>query len=72
VSQVITVFNFNFILNLCLFMFTHALLGFIICLFSLGSIDEALWFLEKCVIDAAERDEAMSEILVPIIEHVIS
>jgi hypothetical protein len=36
-----------------------------------GSIDEALWFLEKCVIDAAERDEAMSEILVPIIEHTL-
>lgn len=32
---------------------------------ALGSIDEALLFLEKCV-----RDEAMDEILVPIIEHV--
>ncbi|EFH52684.1 binding protein [Arabidopsis lyrata subsp. lyrata] len=38
---------------------------------SSGSIDEALWFLEKCVRDAAQRDEAMGEILVPIIEHTL-
>ncbi|XP_010516375.1 PREDICTED: uncharacterized protein LOC104792046 isoform X2 [Camelina sativa] len=36
-----------------------------------GSIDEALWFLEKFVRDVAERDEAMGEILVPIIEHTL-
>ncbi|XP_010524083.1 PREDICTED: uncharacterized protein LOC104802271 isoform X1 [Tarenaya hassleriana] len=38
---------------------------------SVGSIDEALWFLYKYVRDAAERDESMDEILVPIIEHTL-
>ncbi|CAA7060609.1 unnamed protein product [Microthlaspi erraticum] len=38
---------------------------------SSGSVDEALWFLEKCVRDAAERNEAMGEVLVPIIEHTL-
>ncbi|XP_024012800.1 uncharacterized protein LOC18019860 isoform X2 [Eutrema salsugineum] len=38
---------------------------------SSGSVDEALWFLHKCVRDAAEREEAMDEILVPIIEHTL-
>ncbi|CAN8254424.1 unnamed protein product [Cochlearia groenlandica] len=38
---------------------------------SSGSVDEALWFLNKCVRDYAERDEAMDEILVPIIEHTL-
>ncbi|KFK35004.1 hypothetical protein AALP_AA5G221800 [Arabis alpina] len=38
---------------------------------SSGSIDEALGFLHKCVRDAAERDEPMGEILVPIIEHTL-
>nr|VDC62886.1 unnamed protein product [Brassica rapa] len=38
---------------------------------SSGSVDEALWFLQKSVKDAAERDEAMDELLVPIIEHTL-
>ncbi|KAL1194541.1 hypothetical protein V5N11_020604 [Cardamine amara subsp. amara] len=38
---------------------------------SSGSIDEALWFLENCVRHASERDDAMDEILVPIIEHTL-
>ncbi|KAL0714674.1 hypothetical protein Bca4012_021653 [Brassica carinata] len=38
---------------------------------SSGSVDEALWFLHKCVRDAAERDESMDELLVPIIEHTL-
>ncbi|KAJ0246734.1 ARM repeat superfamily protein [Hirschfeldia incana] len=38
---------------------------------SSGSVDEALWFLHKSVEDAAERDEAMDELLVPIIEHTL-
>ncbi|VVB06055.1 unnamed protein product [Arabis nemorensis] len=38
---------------------------------SSGSIDEALWFLDNCVRNDAERDEAMDEILVPIIEHTL-
>ncbi|KAG5386310.1 hypothetical protein IGI04_037780 [Brassica rapa subsp. trilocularis] len=38
---------------------------------SSGSVDEALWFLRKSVKDAAERDEAMDELLVPIIEHTL-
>ncbi|KAF8102152.1 hypothetical protein N665_0201s0435 [Sinapis alba] len=38
---------------------------------SSGSVDEALWFLQKCVNDAVERDEAMDELLVPIIEHTL-
>ncbi|KAG2258537.1 hypothetical protein Bca52824_077831 [Brassica carinata] len=37
----------------------------------LGSVDEALWFLQNSVKDAAERDEAMDELLVPIIEHTL-
>lgn len=37
-----------------------------------GSVDEALCFLEKWVRDAAERNQALGETLVPIIEHVIS
>ncbi|CAF2112619.1 unnamed protein product [Brassica oleracea var. botrytis] len=38
---------------------------------SSGSVDEALWFLQNSVKDAAERDEAMDELLVPIIEHTL-
>ncbi|KAJ4706438.1 putative ARM repeat superfamily protein [Melia azedarach] len=36
---------------------------------SLGSMDESLWFLYKYVRDAAERDEILDEVLVPMIEH---
>ncbi|CAH8362130.1 unnamed protein product [Eruca vesicaria subsp. sativa] len=38
---------------------------------SSGSVDEALWFLQKSVKEAVERDEAMDELLVPIIEHTL-
>ncbi|CAH2063814.1 unnamed protein product [Thlaspi arvense] len=38
---------------------------------SSGSVDEALWFLNKCVRDYSERDEAVDEVLVPIIEHTL-
>lgn len=50
------------------------ILVFLMCLSSAasGSVDEALWFLEKCVRDDALKNEAMGETLVPIIEHVIS
>ncbi|KAH7557293.1 hypothetical protein JRO89_XS11G0106900 [Xanthoceras sorbifolium] len=36
---------------------------------SLGSLDESLWFLHKYMRDAAEREELLDEILVPMIEH---
>ncbi|TXG70455.1 hypothetical protein EZV62_005390 [Acer yangbiense] len=36
---------------------------------SLGSLDESLWFLYKYVRDAAEKEELLDEILVPMIEH---
>ncbi|KDO38705.1 hypothetical protein CISIN_1g030425mg [Citrus sinensis] len=36
---------------------------------SLGSLDESLWFLYKYVRDAAEREEILDEVLVPMIEH---
>lgn len=38
---------------------------------SSGSVDEALWFLHKSVKDAAERDESIDELLVPIIEQTL-
>lgn len=37
-----------------------------------GSLDESLWFLYKYVRDAAEREEILDEVLVPMIEHVIN
>lgn len=65
---------FSFLFLICVYVYTCSFGVCDLFLFSLslGSIDEALWFLEKCVRDAAQRDEAMGEILVPIIEHVIS
>jgi hypothetical protein len=36
-----------------------------------GSLDDSLWFLHKYVNDAAEDEEALDQILVPMIEHVI-
>ncbi|KAL1209878.1 hypothetical protein V5N11_033951 [Cardamine amara subsp. amara] len=65
---------FFFGIYVCTYIGCFLFDGFVICLFSMaafGSIDEALWFLEKCDRDAAERDEAIDEILVPIIEHTL-
>ncbi|XP_065855835.1 uncharacterized protein [Euphorbia lathyris] len=36
---------------------------------SLGSLEDSLWFLHKFVKDAAERDQKLDEILIPIIQH---
>ncbi|XVF56100.1 hypothetical protein PTKIN_Ptkin06aG0089800 [Pterospermum kingtungense] len=36
---------------------------------SLASLDESLWFLHKYVTDAAQRDDNLDEMLVPMIEH---
>lgn len=36
---------------------------------SLGSLDESLWFLHKYVKDAAEKNESLAEILVPMLEN---
>ncbi|GAV57287.1 hypothetical protein CFOL_v3_00825 [Cephalotus follicularis] len=36
---------------------------------SLGSLEDSLWFLHKYVRDAAEKDESLDDILVPMIEH---
>ncbi|KAK6244141.1 hypothetical protein QUC31_010550 [Theobroma cacao] len=36
---------------------------------SLVSLDECLWFLHKYVKDAAQRDETLDAVLVPMIEH---
>ncbi|GLT96071.1 hypothetical protein SLE2022_137200 [Rubroshorea leprosula] len=36
---------------------------------SLRSLDESLWFLHKYVREAAQREETLDEILVPMIEH---
>lgn len=36
-----------------------------------GSLEDSLWFLHKYVNDADEDEEALDQILVPMIEHVI-
>lgn len=38
---------------------------------SLGSLEDSLWFLHKFVKDAAERDQNLDDILIPIIQHVL-
>ncbi|XP_059462765.1 uncharacterized protein LOC132191689 isoform X2 [Corylus avellana] len=39
---------------------------------SLGSLEDSLWFLHKYVNDANEDEEALDQILVPMIEHTLS
>ncbi|WCJ33914.1 ARM repeat superfamily protein [Euphorbia peplus] len=36
---------------------------------SLGSLDDSLWLLHKFVKDAAERDQNLDDILIPILQH---
>lgn len=38
----------------------------------LGSLEESLWFLHKYIKDAAEKEESLDEILIPMLENVWS
>lgn len=37
---------------------------------SAGSLEESLWFLHKYVKDAAEKDESLDDVVVPMLENV--